>query len=152
LIKCYTFPTFSNRYDDIIITSSSTYPVGYIGKSADCVSCASVKESMRIADRFPMLPCFRDVNIGLARSLQGDLEWCGVHSEKRAVVKDFTRTGSMPKRLLSQYLYLYALKLRCIGRILRVPYFILRFSAFCQVCNSNVTIHFIGQSSLVTAF
>jgi len=62
-----------------------TSPVIYIGKSVG--SCASVKESMRSAVRFPMTADFRDLNLGLARSFAGDLKWRGIHSNGRAVVK-----------------------------------------------------------------
>ena len=48
--------------------------------------CAII-ESVRIAVRFPMLAYFRNLNLGLARSLHGDTKWRGVHSNGRAVVK-----------------------------------------------------------------
>jgi len=75
--------------------SKFTGLVSYIGKSVG--SCASVKESMQTMVRFPMAGDFRDLNLGLAQSLHGDLKWCGVHSNRRAVVKDLTRTRSRPK-------------------------------------------------------
>jgi len=41
-------------------------------------------------------------NLGLTRSLHGDLKWRGVHANRRAVVKDLTHTGSRPRRSLDR--------------------------------------------------
>jgi len=61
-------------------------PVGYIGNSVGCVLCASVKESMRTAVRFPKVAYFRDLNIrhdqtlnGVA-SIQTDDRWRSISS------------------------------------------------------------------------
>src|SRR6218665_3564936 len=77
------------------------HPGGKVqGKSPD-----TVRKSMRTTVRFLNL---RDLCLGLARSLHGDLKWRGVHSNVRAVVKDLTCTGSRPNGcyMKSQYLYL----------------------------------------------
>src|SRR6218665_2367074 len=47
-------------------------PVSYIGKSVG--SCASAKQSMRTAVRFPMAADFRYLNLGLAQSFARDLK------------------------------------------------------------------------------
>jgi len=49
-----------------------TGSVSYIGKNAG--SCASAKKSMRTAVRFPMAADLRDLHLGLARPLHGDLK------------------------------------------------------------------------------
>src|SRR5688572_5999271 len=40
-----------------------------------------------IIESVRMLAYFRNLNLGLARSLHGDTKWRGVHSNSRAVVK-----------------------------------------------------------------
>src|SRR6218665_736971 len=86
-------------------------PVVYIGKGIGCVSGASVEESMRTAVRLLKAADLTDLNLGLAWSLHGDLKWCGVHSNGRAVVKDLTRRGSRPndRYIKPECLYLYRL-------------------------------------------
>src|SRR6218665_2631659 len=84
---------------------------GYIGKCVACISCASVKESMRTAVCIlsvfgSMVADLRDLNLGLARSLHGDLNWRGVHSNGRVVAKDLTRPNG--QYIKSEYLYLYS--------------------------------------------
>jgi len=63
--------------------------VVYNGTSVvGCVSCASVKESMRIGVRFPLVAYFGDVKCRAARSLHVDPKWRGVHSNEITVAKD----------------------------------------------------------------
>jgi len=87
-------------------------PVSYIGKIVG--SCASVKESMRTAVRFPMAADFRDLNFGLARSFARDLKWRGVHSNGWAVVKDLARTGSRPNDRCLKPEYLFTFSWKCL--------------------------------------
>jgi len=53
----------------------------------------SVKENMWTVVRFPKAADLRDFSLGLARSLHGDLKWCGVHSQRTCCGE-----GSRPHR------------------------------------------------------
>ena len=65
-------------------------------------------KSMQTAVPFLKVAHSRDLNLGLARSLPGDLKWSVVHSNGRAVVKDLTRTRLRPygRYIKSEFLYL----------------------------------------------
>src|SRR5688572_12473598 len=46
---------------------------------------------MRIAVRFPKVAYLQDLNLGLARSVHGDLKWRGVHSERANASESWLR-------------------------------------------------------------
>ena|SRR6218665_280198 len=82
-----------------LLSLRNTVLVGYIDKNFSCVSCASVKEIKLTEVRFPNVAYFRDLNLGLARSLHWDL--------KGRATGPFRRTsggeGSHPHRVEAKW-------------------------------------------------